>query len=156
MALAHVATASCERANKLVHSGFSGLPTGLRDDEETSEDGFGIVVYGASAATAELRLLALPATLEGPTTSTAEGIEDRVIPATVAARRLTEMTGLARYVAAVELYLAAQAVDLRDRGDQLGRGTRRVYELVRAHAPRRRPGEPPMADLGPLEAALRG
>jgi hypothetical protein len=27
---------------------------------------------------------------------------------------------------------------------------------VRAHAPRRRPGEPPVADLGPLEAALRG
>jgi histidine ammonia-lyase len=65
------------------------------------------------------------------------------------------MTGLARYVAAVELYLAAQAVDLRERSDQLGRGTRRVYELVRTHAPRRRPGEPPMADLGPLEAALR-
>jgi histidine ammonia-lyase len=156
LALAHVATASCERANKLVHSGFSGLPSGLRDDDGTSEDGLGIVVYGASAATAELRLLALPATLELSTASTAEGIEDRVIPATLAARRLAEMTGLARYVAATELYLAAQAVDLRDRSDQLGRGTRRVYDLVRAHAPRRRPGEPPTADLGPLEAALRG
>jgi histidine ammonia-lyase len=155
LALAHVATASCERANKLVHSGFSGLPTGLRDDETVSEDGYAIVVYGASAATAELRLLAHPATLELSTTSTAEGIEDRVIPTTLAARRLAEMTGLARYVAAVELYLAAQAVDLRDRSDQLGGGTRRVYELVRTHAPRRRPGEPPMADLGPLEAALR-
>ena len=156
LALAHVATASCERANKLVHSGFSGLPTGLRDDEAASEDGYAIVVYGASAATAELRLLAHPATLELSTTSTAEGIEDRVIPTTLAARRLAEMTGLARYVAAVELYLAAQAVDLRDRSDQLGGGTRRVYELVRRHAPRRRPGEPPTADLGPLEAALSG
>ena len=156
LALAHVATASCERANKLVHSGFSGLPTGLRDDEATSEDGLAIVAYGASAATAELRLLAQPATLEMSTTSTAEGIEDRVIPTTLAARRLAEMTGLARYVAATELYLAAQAVDLRERRDELGHGTRRVYELVRAHAPRRRPGEPPVADLGPLEAALRG
>jgi len=154
LALAHVATASCERANKLVHSGFSGLPSGLRDDDATSDDGLGIVVYGASAATAELRLLATPATLEMSTTSTAEGIEDRVIPTTLAARRLAEMTGLARYVAAVELYLAAQAVDLRDRRDALGHGTRRVYELVRAHAPRRRPSEPPTADLGPLEAAL--
>jgi histidine ammonia-lyase len=155
LALAHVATASCERANKLAHSGFSGLPSGLREHEATSEDGLGIVVYGASAATAELRLLAHPATLEMSTTSTAEGIEDRVIPTTLAARRLAEMTGLARYVAATELYLAAQAVDLRDRRDELGHGTRRVYDLVRAHAPRRRPGEPPVSDLGPLEAALR-
>ena len=31
LALAHVATASCERSQKLVHSAFSGLPTGLRE-----------------------------------------------------------------------------------------------------------------------------
>ncbi len=154
IALAHVITASCERANKLVHSAFSGLPTGLRDDDATSADGLGIVVYGASAAAAEARLLALPATLDLSTSSTAEGIEDRVIPTPVAARRLEEMTRLGRYVAAVELYLAAQAVDLRDRSGELGEGTRRAYDLVRAHAPRRREGEPPLADLTPLEQAL--
>jgi histidine ammonia-lyase len=64
------------------------------------------------------------------------------------------MSRLGRYVAAVELYVAAQAVDLRDRSGELGEGTRRVYELVRAHAPRPLPGEPPLADLGPLEEAL--
>jgi histidine ammonia-lyase len=154
IALAHVITASCERANKLVHAAFSGLPTGLRDDDATSADGLGIVVYGASAAAAEARLLALPATLDLSTSSTAEGIEDRVIPTPVAARRLEEMTRLGRYVAAVELYLAAQAVDLRDRSGELGEGTRRAYDLVRTHAPRRRDGEPPLADLTPLEDAL--
>jgi histidine ammonia-lyase len=154
LALAHVITASCERANKLVYAAFSGLPTGLRDDDDTSADGLGIVVYGASAAAAEARLLAHPATLELSTTSTAEGIEDRVIPTPVAARRVTEMARLGRYVAAVELYLAAQAVDLRDRVPELGAGTRRAYDLVRTHAPRRREGEPPVADLSPLEAAL--
>ncbi len=154
IALAHVITASCERANKLVNSAFSGLPTGLRDDDATSQDGLGIVVYGANAAAAEARLLAMPATLELSTSSTAEGIEDRVIPTPVAARRLEEMTRLGRYVAAVELYLAAQAVDLRDRSGELGEGTRRAYDLVRAHAPRRREGEPPLADLTPLEHAL--
>jgi histidine ammonia-lyase len=156
IALAHVITASCERANKLVHSAFSGLPTGLRDDDATSQDGLGIVVYGANAAAAEARLLALPATLELSTSSTAEGIEDRVIPTPVAARRLEEMSRLGRYVAAVELYLAAQAVDLRERSGELGEGTRRAYDLVRAHAPRRREGEPPLADLTPLEDALAG
>ena len=137
------------------HSGFSGLPTGLRDDDATSADGLGIVVYGASAAAAEARLLAHPATLELSTSSTAEGIEDRVIPTPVAARRLEEMSRLGRYVAAVELYVAAQAVDLRDRSGELGEGTRRVYALVRAHAPRPLPGEPPLADLSPLEQALQ-
>jgi histidine ammonia-lyase len=156
LALAHVVTASCERTNKLTYSGFTGLPTGLRDDDASSEDGLGIVAYGATAATAEVRLLAQPVTLEVPTTSTAEGIEDRVIPTTLAARRLAEMTQLSRYVAAAELYLAAQAVDLRGRSDELGAGTRRAYDLVRAHAPRRRPGEPPVADLGALERALAG
>jgi histidine ammonia-lyase len=156
LALAHVVTASCERSNKLVHSAFSGLPTGLRDDDGTSQDGLGIVVYGATAAAAEVRLLAQPATLELPTSSVAEGIEDRVIPTTISARRLAEMTRLARYVAAVELYLAAQAVDLRDRSGELGRGTRRAYDNVREQAPRWRPGEPPLADLTPLEDAMAG
>jgi histidine ammonia-lyase len=154
LALAHVLTASCERANKLVYSAFSGLPTGLREDDSSSSDGHGIVVYGVTAAAAEARLLAQPTTLEVPTTSTAEGIEDRVIPTTLSARRLAEMHDLAAYIAAGELYLAAQAVDLRGRSGELGSGTRRAYDLVRAHVPRPAPGEPPAADLGPLQRAL--
>jgi histidine ammonia-lyase len=57
-------------------------------------------------------------------------------------------------VAAVEMYLAAQAVDLRDRAGELGTGTRRVYEHVREQAPRWRAGSLPLADLGPLEDAM--
>ena len=154
IALGHAVTVACERANKLVYAAFSGLPTGLRDDESSAQDGLAIVVYGATAATAEARLLAQPTTLELPTTSVAEGIEDRVVPTTLGARRLVEMTALVRYVAAVELYLAAQAVDLRGRASELGEGTRRAYDLVRAHLPRRLPGEPPAHDLDPLVEAL--
>ena len=137
-----------------MYSAFSGLPTGLREDDASSSDGHGIVVYGVTAAAAEARLLAQPTTLEVPTTSTAEGIEDRVIPTTLSARRLAEMHDLAAYIAAGELYLAAQAVDLRGRSGDLGSGTRRAYDLVRAHVPRPAPGEPPAADLGPLQRAL--
>jgi histidine ammonia-lyase len=154
LALAHVLTASCERANKLLHSGFSGLPTGLREDDASSEDGLAIVVYGASAAAAEARLLAQPTTLELSTSSIAEGIEDRIIPTTLAARRLDEMTLLANYVAAVELVCAAQAVDLRRRAPDLGQGTRAAYALVREHVPFCRSGEAPTGDLGELERAL--
>ncbi len=154
IALAHVVTASAERTQKLVHPGFSGLPSGLRTNEASSQDGLAIVTYGASAAAAEARLLAMPATLELPTSSTAEGIEDRVIPTPVAARRLAEMCRLGLHVATVEAYCAAQAVDLRDRVGELGAGTRRVYDVVRAHAPRLAEGQPPVADLGDLELAL--
>ncbi len=156
LALAHVLTASCERANKLVYSSFSGLPTGLREDDAASEDGLAITVYGASAAAAEARLLAHPTTLELSTTSTAEGIEDRVIPTTLAARRLEEMTALALYIAAVELVCAAQAVDLRKRAGDLGAGTADVYSRVREHVPFCAAGDAPAGDLAPLERALAG
>jgi histidine ammonia-lyase len=154
LALAHVLTASCERANKLVYSGFSGLPTGLREDDTASEDGLAITVYGANAAAAEARLLAHPTTLELSTSSTAEGIEDRVIPTTLAARRLEEMTGLALYVAAVELVCAAQAVDLRKRSGDLGTGTGSVYALIREHVPFCGAGDAATGDLSELEQAL--
>ncbi len=150
LAIAHVATASCERSQKLAHSAFSGLPTGLRSDDGSSGDGLAIVVYGAAAAAAEVRLLAMPATLESPTTSIAEGIEDRIIPTPVAARRLHQQTQLAMHIAATEMYAACQAVDLRERAGDLGHGTAFAYELVRRYAPRHRDGEPPVADLAPL------
>jgi histidine ammonia-lyase len=154
LAIAHVATASCERSQKLVHSAFSGLPTGLRHDDGSSSDGLAIVVYGAAAAAAEVRMLAMPVSLETPTTSVAEGIEDRIIPTPVAARRLDQQIQLALHVAATELYAAAQAVDLRDRVDQLGDGTRALHELVRRFAPSTMDGEPPMADLSHLATAM--
>ena len=154
LALAHVVTASCERSQKLVHRSFSGLPTGLRRDDSDSADGLAIVVYSAAAAAAEARLLAMPATLESPTTSVAEGIEDRVIPTPVAARRLDQQIELAAHVAATELYVAAQAVDLRARVPELGQGTALAHAMVRRFAPPLRDGEPSMPDLAPLAAVL--
>ena len=150
LALAHAITISCERTHKLLTSSFSGLPSGLRDRDDSSEDGLGISVYGATAAAAEARLLAQPTTLDLPTTSTAEGIEDRVSSVTLAARRLEQQAALGCYVAAVESYCAAQAIDLRGRSADLGSGTRAAYERVRAVAPRRQMGEPPLSDFSAL------
>ena len=73
----------------------------------------------------------------------------------MAARRLHELTELARYIAATELYCAAQAVDLRERAGDLGTGTRAAYDLVRAHAPRHRDGEPPAPTSRRSLTALR-
>jgi histidine ammonia-lyase len=74
--------------------------------------------------------------------------------APLAARRLAEMVELAARVAAIELTVAAQAVDLR-RGAALGNGTARAYELVRERIPFTGPGETLPADLEPLVALVR-
>jgi histidine ammonia-lyase len=96
----------------------------------------------------------MPATLETPTTSVAEGIEDRVIPTPVAARRLDQQVELAAHVAATELYVAAQAVDLRARVPELGQGTASAHAMVRRFAPPLKDGEPSTPDLAPLTGAL--
>ena len=65
------------------------------------EDGLAIVGHGAASLAAEARLLAMPVTLEQPTSSIAEGIEDRVTMAPVAAVRLRAMSGLIARLARV-------------------------------------------------------
>jgi histidine ammonia-lyase len=139
LALAGVATIAAERIQKLLDPRFTGLPSGLRDEPGSARDGLAIVGHGAASLAAEARLLAAPVTLEQPTSSIAEGIEDRVTMAPSGAARLHTMSGLVIRLAAVELICAAQAVDLRDAVDELGDGTRSVHRLVRRHA-----------DAGPL------
>ena len=133
IAFAQAITISAERAQKLVSPAHSGLPAGLRSSDDDPGDGLNIVPYGAAAAAAEARLLAQPTSLEQPTTSIAEGIEDRFTLLPVGARRLDAMAALALRVAAVELLCAAQAVDLRARRSELGNGTGTTYDLTRAH-----------------------
>ena len=50
--------------------------------------------------------------------------------APLAARRLAQMVELGERLVSIELVVAAQAVDLRDR-PVLGAGTTKAYELVR-------------------------
>jgi histidine ammonia-lyase len=135
LALAGAVTIAAERVQKLLDPRFTDLPAGLRTRPESAQDGLAIVGHGAASIAAEARLLAAPVTLEQPTSSIAEGIEDRVTMAPVAAARLHAMSGLAVRLAAVELFCAAQAIDLRATAAQLGRGTGRFYRLAREHLP---------------------
>jgi histidine ammonia-lyase len=86
--------------------------------------------------------------------SKAEGIEDRTTMAPLAARRLAEMADLAARVISLELFVAAQAVDLR-RPRRLGEGTERAHRLVRELAGFTGRGQVPPADLEPLVDAVR-
>jgi len=74
--------------------------------------------------------------------------------APLAARRLAEMVDLGARVAAVELVIAAQAIDLRGRPD-LGAGTGRAYSLVRECVPFTDAGDAVPPDLEPVVDLVR-
>lgn len=149
LGLAQAVTLANERIQKLLDPRFSGLPSGLRARDGLPEDGLAVTGHGSSALAAEIRLLAAPVSLEQCTSSAAEGIEDRMTLAPVAARRLHEMAGHATRLAAVELVCAAQAVDIRGTV-RLGRGSSLAYTAVRSHVPFVDAGQAPLHDLGPL------
>ena len=82
------------------------------------------------AIAAEARTLAHPVSFEVVSSSKADGIEDRTTMAPLSARRLAEMADLAARVVSLELFVAAQAIDLR-RPSRLGEGTGQALRLVR-------------------------
>lgn len=152
LALAPVLSSATERAVKLLQAPLTGLPDGLTARADLAESGLSELGIAIQAFAAEARLLALPVSLELVSTTQAEGIEDRMTMAPLAARRLAEMVELGTRVASVELLLAAQACDLR--GAPLGTGTAKAYGLVRAAAPFVDEGDP-LPDLEPLVTAVR-
>ena len=134
IALAPVLTSANERMMKLLHTGFSGLPPGLSSDAARGHDGFTEFGVAGQGLVAEARLLAAPVSFEMVSTTQAEGIEDRTTMAPLAGRRLSEMVGLGEMLAAMELVVAAQAIDLRP-GARLGVGTIRAFRQVRTCVP---------------------
>jgi histidine ammonia-lyase len=155
LALAQAITISNERIQKFLDPRFSGLPSGLRAHDDLPEDGLGVIGHGATALSAECRLLAAPVTLEQPSSAMAEGIEDRVTLAPVGARRLYDIAQHALRLAAVELVCAAQAVDLRGRSGELGSGTADTYRNIRQRIAFTGAGESPTDELEPLVDWLR-
>ena len=155
IALAPALTATTERTMKLLHAGFSGLPPGLAANPEAADDGHTEFGVAAQAIAAEARLLAAPVTYEVVTTTQAEGIEDRMTLAPLAARRLAEMVHLGQELVAIELLIASRAADLRDQPLRLGRGTAAVHRLVRERIPPTRPGEPVPRSIEPLADLVR-
>jgi len=154
IALASVLTAAAERTVKLLQSPLSGLPAGLAAEPDTGEEALAEFAGAAQAIAAEARTLAHPVSFEVVSSSKAEGIEDRTTMAPLSARRLSEMADLAARVVSLELFVAAQAVDLR-RPSRLGEGTGRALQLVRELAGFTGRGQAPPADLEPLVDAVR-
>ena len=154
IALAPVLTTASERTVKLLQAPITGLPEGLAAEAGLAESGLSEFGVPVQALATEAKLLAAPVSIETASTSHHEGIEDRITLAPLGARRLAEMVELGERVAAIELVVAAQAVDLRGQ-PQLGRATGAAYIAVRKLIAFSARGEPPPQDLEPVCELVR-
>jgi histidine ammonia-lyase len=152
IALAPVVTSANERAVKLLQAPFSGLPAGLAATAATADDALSELAVAGQAITVEARTLAYPVSYELASSVKGEGIEDRATMAPLSARRLADMIALCARVAAIELVVAAQAIDLRILGgpSTLGQGTGRAYRLIRELVPFTQADGTLPADLEPV------
>ncbi len=129
LAISHSAALSAFRATKLMSPGVSDLPRFLTR-HGGSRTGFATVQKTAAALEAEIRHLAQP--LGGLTIPVADGVEDYAPMTPRVAEKTRAIAQRLALLAAVELTVAAQALDLRG-GLQLGKGTGAAYRFVREH-----------------------
>ena len=156
IALAPVVTSANERAVKLLQAPFSGLAAGLAQVAGSPDDALSELAVAGQAITVEARTLAHPVSYELASSVKGDGIEDRATMAPLSARRLADMINLSARVAAIELVVAAQAVDLRAPG-RLGDGTAQAYRMIRNLVPFTRADDTLPADLEPVvELVTRG
>ena len=149
IALAPVVTSANERAVKLLQAPYSGLPAGLAAGAGSPDDALAELAVAGQAITVEARTLAHPVSYELASSVKGEGIEDRATMAPLSARRLADMIALSARVVAIELVVAAQAIDLRAPG-QLGLGTGHAYRMIRELVPFTQADGTLPADLEPL------
>jgi histidine ammonia-lyase len=130
IALSQVASASAERQARLKTERLSGLPGGLSPSGGVSS-GLSPLSKTAQALAVEMRHLAAPLSIM-PTIG-ADAVEDDSTAATHAALRVREQIERFRLLAAIELIVAAQAVDfaLGGHAELLGAGTAVAHAAVR-------------------------
>lgn len=99
--------------------------------------GFMIVQYTAAALCTENKVLAHPASVD--TIPSSANVEDHVSMGATAALKLRQVAENLEHILALELFCAAQAVDLRRKtigeNKRLGDGTRDVYRRLREKIP---------------------
>jgi histidine ammonia-lyase len=154
IALAPALTSASERAVKLLQAPLTGLAAGLAAEHGLAESALSEFGVPLQSLAAEARLLAQPVSIEHGSSMHHEGIEDRITLAPLAGRRLAEQVGLGERIVAIELVLAAQAIDRRGR-PRLGTGTSEAYARVRELVAETGKGEPPPQDLQPVVELVR-
>jgi len=154
LALAQTALLCVERCQRMYSPTFSELPLQLtRHGPEHS--GFATVQKTLTAIYNDIRHQANPASLDCLPVS--EAIEDHASMAANVVARTGAMTPSLRYLAAIELLTAAQAIDLRGTAPAtLGRDMQAVYATVRGRVPMLDEDRPLGPDIETVAAALAG
>lgn len=132
IALAELANISERRVERLVNPALSnGLPTFLTAKPGLNS-GLMVAQYTAAALVSENKVLAHPASVDSIPTSA--GQEDHVSMGTIAGRKLHDVLANVTHVLAIELMVAAQAIDLREHL-ATGRGVAAAHRFIRRHVP---------------------
>ncbi|MFY9130218.1 MAG: histidine ammonia-lyase [Saccharofermentanales bacterium] len=152
IAVAELANISERRTERLVNPQLSGLPAFLVKNGGV-QSGFMIPQYVAASLVSENKVLAHPASVDSIPSSANK--EDHVSMGAFAARKAGMIVANSRRVIAIELMCAAQAIDLQERR-QLGRGTRRLYELVRRTIPVLTEDRPLSSDIETIADLIAG
>ncbi len=131
MALTQLSAVSERRVEQLVNPSLSGLPPFLARDSGLNS-GFMIAQVTAAALVAESRILCHPASVDSIPSSA--GREDHVSMGMTAALKATQVAEFTRSCLAIEILVAAQALDLRA-PLRPGQGVHAAHQLVRQHVP---------------------
>jgi len=152
--LAQVAAMSVERCLKLFSPAFSDLPLQLTRHGPL-HSGFATVQKTLTALYNEIRHAANPASLDFLPVS--ESVEDHAPMTPHAIAKTAAIANALRYLAAIELLAAAQAIDLRGLElATLGAGARAAYNAVRDAAAALDGDRPLGPDIDAIERIVAG
>lgn len=153
--LAKALDLSGERIAKIQWPAFSSLPVGL-GPENSAIGGvqfLNLGHIGASLVTS-VKIWAQPSLIFS-VGQVADGVEDTASHALHAVHDLWRIVNAGWKIATVEMVIAAWAIHRRGIGpDQIGKGLRRLQEMILPHLPIGREGLEPF-DLAPLENLIR-
>ncbi len=151
LALAQVASLSAARVARLLSAPLTDLPQNLAPPGSTGT-GMAPLLKITGALVGEIVHAASPVTLAS-LAHPDESVEDAATGAPLATRRLAGMLERVNLLSALELVVAAQAVDLAD-VEQLGEGTRAIHAHVRELAEPLNSDRPLGADVERVAAGL--
>ncbi|CCB85867.1 histidine ammonia-lyase [Parachlamydia acanthamoebae UV-7] len=132
IAMSEISNVSERRLETLLNPHMSGLPAFLTPYEGT-HSGYMASQYLSASLVNQNKLLANPACTDSIPGNV--GVEDHVSMGMTSARKLRDLVRNVSTVLAIEMVVAAQAVDLRKRSQDLGKGTHQVYIALRKKVP---------------------
>ena len=137
IAVCQLANISERRQARLIDiAAHGGLFPAFLIEQGGLNSGFMMVQYTSAALASENKSLAHPASVD--TIPTSANTEDHVSMGPIAARHARAITANTSRILALEVMMAAQALDFRLRDDphaRMGSGTRAAYDLVREQVP---------------------